>query len=90
MTRTTNPRRRVGQERADGAAGYQEVPYSTASSEERYHGTDGGSRSRAKTTEPNSQTNSKTSALVPEEVGYRKTSTMVPRLGLVNSETSTK
>ena len=38
-----------------------EVPYSTASSEERYHGTDGGSRSRAKTPETNSKTNTKTS-----------------------------
>ena len=46
-----------------------EVPYSTASSEERYHGTDGGSRLRAKTPETNSKTNSKTSTLVPE-VGY--------------------
>ena len=66
-----------------------EVPYTTASSDERYHGTDGGSRSRAKTTEPNSQTNKKTSTLVPEEVGYRKTSTMVPRVGLENPKTST-
>ena len=42
-----------------------EVPYSTASSEERYHGTDGGSRSRAKTPETNSKTNKKTSTVEP-------------------------
>ena len=53
-----------------------EVPYSTASSEEWYRGTDDGSRSRAKSPETHSKKNNKTSTLVPE-VGFEPTRTYV-------------
>ena len=49
------------------------MPYSTASSEERYHGTDSGGRSRARATETYRKSALKTST--------QKSSTLVPEAG---------
>jgi len=66
-----------------------EVPYSTASSEERYHGTDSGGRSRAMATETYRKSTSthKSSTLVPE-AGYQCRKAHSPTL--TNRKTKSK